>query len=224
MKIYYHPASTTSRIVMLFAAEQKVEAEFVLVDLFTGEHMGENYGRLNPSQLVPTLEEGDFKLTESSAILKYLADKVGSPTYPKDLQQRAKVNELMDWFNTQLCRDMTYGFVYPQIFPMHKRQDEAAQTTTLAWSKERANRWLKVLDEKLLGPNKAFLCGDQVTIADYFGANFVAVGEVARCDYSAFPNITRWMGNMKKLPSWKKINETIEGYAASLKDKTFVPL
>ena len=39
------------------------------------------------------LEDGDLKLTESSAILKYLADKIGSPAYPKDLKARAKRSE-----------------------------------------------------------------------------------------------------------------------------------
>ena len=224
MKIHYHPASTTSRTVMLFAAEEGLDAEFQLVDLFTGEHMGEPYGKVNPSQLVPTLEDGDFKLTESSAILKYLGDLTNSPAYPKDLKQRARVNELMDWFNTQVCRDMAYGFIYPQIFPGHKREDEAVQAATLAWGKERAGRWLKVLDEKILGPQSKFLTGDKVTIADYFGGVFVALGDVTRCDYSAYPNVTRWLGNMKALKSWKKVNEAIDGYAASMKDKTFVTI
>jgi glutathione S-transferase len=224
MKIYCHPASTTSRPVMLFAAEEGIDAEIVVVDLFTGEHMGESYAQVNPSQLVPTLEDGDFRLTESSAILKYLADLKGSAAYPKDLKARAKVNEMMDWFNTQLGRDMTYGFVYPQIFPGHKRPDEAVQAATLAWGKERAQRWLKVLDEKLLGAQKQYVCGNQLTIADYFGASFVAVGEVARCDYSAYPNISRWLGNMRRLKNWDKVNETIKGFAASIKDKPFVTL
>jgi glutathione S-transferase len=221
VKIHYHPASTTSRPLMLFAAEQGLDAEFVLVDIFTGEHMREPYVQLNPNQLVPALEDGDFRLTESSAILKYLADKIGSPAYPKDLKQRAKVNEMMDWFNTQVCRDMAYGFVYPQIFPGHKRENEAVQAATLTWNKERAQKWLKVLDEKLIGPDNAFLCGDAITIADYFGASFIALGEVTRCDYSAYPNITRWLGNMKRLKSWNKVYETINGFAASLKDKSF---
>jgi glutathione S-transferase len=221
MKIHYHPASTTSRPLMLFAADQGLEAEFVLVDILTGEHLGETYAQLNPNHLVPTLEDGDFKLTESSAILKYLADKIGSPAYPKDLKQRAKVNEMMDWVNTQVCRDMAYGFIYPQIFPNHKRQDDAAQAATLAWAKERAKTWLKVLDEKLIGPNKAFLCGDAITIADYFGASFIALGDVTRCDYSAYPNVSRWLGNMKRLKSWNKVFETINGFAASMKDKQF---
>jgi glutathione S-transferase len=221
MKIHYHPASTTSRPLMLFAADQGLEAQFVLVDILTGEHLGETYAQLNPNHLVPTLEDGDFKLTESSAILKYLADKIGSPAYPKDLKQRAKVNEMMDWINTQVCRDMAYGFIYPQIFPNHKRQDDAAQAATLAWAKERAKTWLKVLDEKLIGPNKAFLCGDAITIADYFGASFIALGDVTRCDYSAYPNVSRWLGNMKRLKSWNKVFETINGFAASMKDKQF---
>ena len=45
------------------------------------------YSGLNPNRLIPTLEDGDFVLTENSAILKYLAEKTGSPAYPKDLKQ-----------------------------------------------------------------------------------------------------------------------------------------
>ena len=43
MKIYYHPASTTSRPLMLFAAEEGVNVEFELVDLFTGAHYKDEY-------------------------------------------------------------------------------------------------------------------------------------------------------------------------------------
>ena len=217
MRIYYHPASTTSRPLMLFALESGLEVEFKVVDLFTGEHMQPPYDAINPSHLVPVLEDGDFRLTESSAILKYLADKAGSPAYPKELRQRARVNEMMDWINTQLCRDFAYGFVYPQIFPAHKRQDDKTHAATLAWSKERAAAWMKVLDQRLLGPKNAYLCGDKITIADYFGAAFVALGDAIGCDYAAYPNVKRWLGSMKALKSWNKVNEVINGYAASLK-------
>ena len=76
---------------------------------------------------MPVLEDGDFRLTESSAILKYLADKIDSPAYPKDLRKRARVNEMMDWLNTGFYRDFGYGLVYPQIFPHHKRRSDEAQ-------------------------------------------------------------------------------------------------
>ena len=217
MKIYYHPASTTSRPLMLFAAESGIDVDFQVVDLFTGEHYKPPFEAINPNHLVPVLEDGDLRLTESSAILKYLADKINSPAYPKDLRQRARVNERMDWINTQVCRDFAYGFVYPQIFPHHKRPSAEAQAATLAWGKERAAAWMKVLDTHILGPKNAYLCGDQITIADYFGASFIALGDVIRCDYSGYPNLQRWMGKMKQLKSWNKVNETINGFAASLK-------
>ena len=224
MKIYYHPASTTSRPVVLFAAENGIKAELQLVDLFTGEHYKQPFEAINPSHLVPVLEDDGFRLTESSAILKYLADKIQSPAYPKDLRQRARVNERMDWINTQLCRDLAYGFVYPQVFPTHKRPSAEVQAATLAWGRERAIGWMKVLDEHLIGPKNAYLCGSQITIADYFGASFVTLVELIRSDYAAYPNVGRWLGNMKRLKNWKKVNEAIDGFSASLKDAQLQPL
>ena len=70
MKLYFHPASTTSRPIMLFAAENRIALEEQVVDLFTGEHYKAPFEAVNPNHLVPVLDDGDFRLTESSAILK----------------------------------------------------------------------------------------------------------------------------------------------------------
>lgn len=207
MKLYYHPVSTTCRPILLLAAESGIELQLQLVDLFTGEHLGEAYGAINPSRQVPVLEDGDFRLTESASILKYLADKVGSPAYPKDLKQRAHVNEMMDWFNTGLYRDLGYGLVYPQVLPTCKRADEKVQAATLAWGREKSRNWLTILDRNLLGPRNTFVCGDSITLADYLGAAFLTVGEVIRLDYSPWPNVKRWLDRMKARPSWSKVNE-----------------
>lgn len=216
LKIYYHPASTVSRPVMMFLEDSGVPAEFQLVDLFTGEHLGPAFDAVNPSHLVPVLEEDGFRLTESSAILKYLADRFDSPTYPKGLRERARVNEMMDWINTQLCRDLAYGTVYPQILPGHKRPSEEAQRVTVAWGQDRAKRWMTVLDQRLLGSGKAYLCGEQITIADYYGASFVHLAEVVGSELSAYPNVKRWLDRMKARPSWDKVYSAIEGFAKQL--------
>jgi glutathione S-transferase len=221
MKLYMHPVSMTSRPVRLFIAENKIPCEEQLVDLMTGEHMKDAYASINPNKLVPLLEDGDLRLTESSAILKYLADKINSPTYPKDLKQRAKVNELMDWFNTNFYRDYAYGMAYPQVFPNHKRPSDEAQTATVAWGAERARNWLGVLDKHWLGSND-YVCGSQITIADYFGVCLVTLGEVVRVDFSPFPNVQRWIGNMKKLESWNRTNEALYSFANAVKDAPFV--
>jgi glutathione S-transferase len=221
MKLYYHPASTTSRPIMLFAAETGLALDMQVVDLFTGEHMQPAYETVNPNQMVPVLDDGDFRLTESSAILKYLADKAGSPLYPKGLQERARVNESMDWVNTQLCRDLAYGLVYPQILPGHKRPSDAAQAAHIEWNRGRAQHWLKVLDTKLLAGHE-FLCGDAMTIADYFASAFVSLAELTGSDLAAYPNVRTWLGRMKALKSWKAVNEAIDGYGASLKGRQMV--
>jgi glutathione S-transferase len=222
MKLYYHPISTTCRPIMLLAAEQGIPLDLQVVDLFTGEHTQAPYGAINPNHLVPVLEDGDFRLTESSAIMKYLADKVGSPLYPKDLQQRARVNERMDWINTQLARDFCFGLVFPQIFPHHKRRSEEAHDATLQWGKAHAQVWLKVLDEHILGPGNDYLCGGSLTIADYFGAAFLTVGEVVGCEFAGYPNVQRWLARMKALKSWKPVNATLDGAVAAHKGESYL--
>ena len=90
-------------------------------------------------------------MTESSAILKYLASKFDCPEYPKDLKKRARVDEAMDWFNTQFYRDYCYGMLYPQIFPNHKRPTDEFQNGVVGWGKDKAKGWLAVLDKNILG-------------------------------------------------------------------------
>jgi glutathione S-transferase len=206
MKLYFHPVSTTSRPVALFAADHGIELEYQLVELFAGEHLQAAFTAINPHQAVPVLEDGDLRLTESSAILKYLADKTGSPAYPRDLQQRARVNERMDWFNTSLSRELCYGFFYPQLMPTHKRHDEHAQRHTLDWARRNAVRWLDVLNEHWLGGDHRYVCGERITIADYLGIAQVTVGEAVRVDYSRWPNVARWIARMKDRPTWASVN------------------
>ena len=190
MKLYYHPVSTMCRPIMMFAADNGIELDYQLVDLFKGEHMQEPYAALNPCRQVPMLEDGDFRLTECSAILKYVAEKTGSSAYPAALQKRARVNERMDFLNTGLYRELGYGMIYPQLFPTMKRPDEKVHAACIEWGREKADAWLKVLDESLLG-SSPFICGDDMTIADYFGVGMLTVGEVIHIDYSAYPNVKR---------------------------------
>ena len=188
MKLYMHPVSMTSRPVRLFIAENKIDCEEEVVDLMTGAHHQEPYASLNPNRLVPMLVDGDLKLTESSAILKYLADKIGSPAYPKDLKQRAKVNEVMDWINTNFYRDWGYGLAYPQLFPAPQAaQRRGAGRDHRVGPGEVARIGCKLLNDHWIGPNKQYLCGNQITIADYFGAGIVTLGELIGCDFAPYP-------------------------------------
>jgi len=225
MKLYYHPVSTACRPVMMLAADENIQLDYQLVDLFSGEHMKEPYGAINPNRQIPVLEDGDFRMTESSAILKYLADKTGSSTYPKDLQKRARVNELMDWFNTGCYRDLGYGLIYSQLFPHHKRASDEIHAGTVEWGRAKACGWLSTLDTAILSPKNKYLTGNDVTIADYFGIAILTVGEVIHIDYKGFPNIARYVANMKARPNWEKVNAPFyQHFVTPFKDKQFVGL
>jgi glutathione S-transferase len=224
MKLYMHPVSMTCRPVRLFAADNNIAMDEEFVDLMKGAHLEPAYAAINPNCLVPMLEDGDLKLTESSAILKYLADKIGSPAYPKDLKQRAKVNEVMDWINTNFYREWGYNLCYPQLFPHLRRRSDEAQAATLEFGAQNAKRWLKLLNDHWLGPNKIYLCGDRITIADYFASGIVTLGEIIGIDFGPYPHVQRWLAAMKKTPNWDKVNEAFDGLREAVKAQKFVTL
>jgi len=222
MKLYMHPVSTGARAVRLMIAEHGIPCDEVLVDLLSGEHQQKDYLSRNPSGLLPMLEDGDFRLTETSAILKYLADKYDLAAYPKDLKQRARVNEVMDWFNTQFYRDFGYGLVYPQMLPGMRRRSDESQAEVVERGQAGAKKWLHVLNDYWLGPDKPYLCGDQPTIADYFGSAVATLGEGIGCEFADYPHVCRWLDDMKKLKSWSEVNQAFAGFAAANKGREFV--
>jgi glutathione S-transferase len=211
LRLYHHPISTSSRPVMMFAAEHGLPIDYRVVDLFTDEQRGPAFTAINPNQAVPVLEHGGFQLTESSAILKYLADLVQSDAYPVEIRERARVNEAMDWFNTGLSRELAYGFAYPQLFPNHGHPGAEAQAAQLAWAKPRAQRLLSILDASMLGPDKPFVLGERISLADYLGLGIVTVGEAAGMDCAPWPNLQRWLNTMKARPSYAQTHSVFMG-------------
>lgn len=222
MKLYFHPASTTSRIVHLFLAEEGMPFETEVVDILSGAHLTGAFPQINPKRLVPALDDDGFILTESAAILRYLAAKSGSAAYPAAPQVRARIDEMIDYLNSDFYREWGYHFIYPQLFPHHQREPAAAQECTVQWGRERARAGLAYLDGVLA--TRAYLAGGELTIADYFGAGILSAGELIRVDLSPFPHVQRWYAGMRALPSWPAVSETLEGFKGMLKDTPFVSL
>lgn len=213
MKLYRFNGSTTCRPVEMFAADAGIPLDLVDVNLMAGEHLGAAYAAKNPVQQVPTLEDGDFRLAECSAVLKYLADLTGSAAYPKDLKARAIVNAQMDFFNTSLSRELCYGHVYPQILPNVGHQDPAVRQAMIALCQGGAQRFLRVLNDSMLTDAAPFLSGRaEPSIADYMGVCYATLGEMTRFDYSPYPRVQRWIAAMKARPGWAVANAGWEGW------------
>ena len=201
------------RPLVLFAAEAGLPLDLQTVDLFGDAHRGVAFTRLNPSQAVPVLEHDGFVLTESSAILKYLAELTGSPAYPAELKARARVNEMMDWFNTYLMRDFVYGVVYARVLA-HYRLPEPGFSQALAVHEPRAIKRFRALDARIGAQN--FVCGDTITLADYFGSAIVTSGELIDFDLRPWPNVSRWISAMKARPAWEEVNAAFHGWRSAV--------
>lgn len=221
MKLYCDPISTTSRPVMLFAAENGVAIEREHVDLLSHANREPPYLAINPNGVVPFLVDGDLTLGESSAILKYLAQKIGSPAYPAEPKAQAKVDEALAWFATNLHEYFCLFTIYPN-FGIPHGVDAALAQAMIAYGHEHAPRWLKVLDTHMLG-DRPFVCGDQISIADYLGSAFVTLGEASAYDFGPYPNIRRWIAAMKALPSWDATYAGFNGLVSAVRAEALVP-
>ncbi|HTM44006.1 MAG TPA: glutathione S-transferase family protein [Polyangiaceae bacterium] len=221
MKLYQTPLSTHCRPIVAFLSEIAAPYENVPIDLSKGEHKTPEFRALNPSEAVPVLEDDGFVLAESSAILKYLAEKTNSPLYPRDLKQRARVNERMDWFNTAFEHHMAFEMLYPQILPHHARPTAELTRATTEWGRERTERLLGVLDKHLLSAS-GFIAGDALTIADLFGASFASLPKVIGARYGAYPRVAAWLDRIESRPSWQQANGAFLGLQKALEGKPFV--
>jgi glutathione S-transferase len=217
MKLYCDPISTTSRPVLMFLSEHDTSVELENVCLLSGEHLTDAYAAINPNCMVPLLEDGDFRLSECSAILKYLAEIGGSATYPQELRARARVNAVMDWFNTGLSFYLNYLHAYPQFLPNHAWSSPAVQAETLARGLQGARRALDVLDRHMLAD--AYVCGPDLTIADYLGAGYLGVSEAIDFDLSPWPRAAAWMERMRARPAWDETHAAFYGLITSIRDR-----
>lgn len=76
-------------------------------------------------------------------------------------------------------------------------------------------RWLGVLDEAWIGPHNRYVCGDEITIADYLGLGILTLGEAARLDYSHWRNVSRWLATMKSRPSFGPAHEAFQTHVVA---------
>lgn len=116
-------------------------------------------------QKVPVIVDNGFVLTESVAILKYLATKYDVPQfwYPPDLHQRAKVDEYMAWQHANVRFHAAKVFILEVLMPNMSGQPVDKDKLDKALGE------LSVTLDKLecmYLKNQPFLCGEEITLGD----------------------------------------------------------
>ncbi len=117
---------------------------------------------LNPNGLVPVIEDGDFVLWESHSIIRYLANRYDTTgrLYPEGAQDRARVDQWMDWQATNMNQSWVYAFMgLCRDSPKH--QDPAGiRASCEAWTQH-----MRILDDRL-AQTGGYVAGAEFTLAD----------------------------------------------------------
>nr|WP_315397247.1 glutathione transferase [uncultured Duganella sp.] len=106
--LYVDSLFTSPYALSAFVAltEKGVPFTVKTLDLAAGEQRREDYAARALTARVPALVEGDFVLTESSAITEYLEDSFPAPEYvalyPADRRQRARARQVQAWLRSDL--------------------------------------------------------------------------------------------------------------------------
>src|SRR5213080_3301256 len=118
----YEFAPTRSIRVRWTLQELGVDFEAVTVNLVAGEHRRPEFLKLNPAGRVPVLVDDDLVLTESVAIVLYLAEKYSDKgLIPTDLKERAQVNRWLLFAATELEQPLWRIARHTTLYPEGQR-------------------------------------------------------------------------------------------------------
>ena len=207
LDVYLDPCTINCRKVLAGLDLLDAHYDLKLVDYFKGEQKADWFTKINPHATVPAAVDGDLILTESNAILAYAADtqKNDGTAYPADLKLRNKVNTWLLWECSAWFTSCYVYLVENVVKPLLKSEPDQS---ILDAQEPRWKALAQILDNQLA--KTKYLTGDNVTIADIAVASPFHLHEASRFPIDNYPNLMRWMGDIEKLPCWKKTQGAVE--------------
>ena len=135
MQLYVdtHYASPYALSVFVALHEKGLPFAVTTLDLSSGAQHAANYTRISLTQRVPTLVDGDFSLSESSAITEYLDEAYpGQSLYPTNVKARALARQVQGWLRSDLLpirseRSTLVLFYAPSPTPLSAEAERAAE-------------------------------------------------------------------------------------------------
>jgi maleylacetoacetate isomerase len=203
MKLYTYFRSSAAYRVRIALNLKGLEYEAVPVHLLRsgGEQLSDSYRNINPSALVPTLQDERGTLTQSMAILEYLEETHRDvPLLPADPLGRARVREL--------CQ-----IVACDIHPLNNLRVLRYLVHGLGMTEEAKNEWYRHWVQEGLASLEAHLArdagtgdfchGETPTLADCFLVPQVFNAQRFGIDLAPYPNVARIDETCVGLPAFQ---------------------
>jgi glutathione S-transferase len=160
LRIWGRTNSLNVQKVMWAVAELGLEHERIDAGGAFGRLDSDEYRRLNPNRLVPTVEDGGTVVWESNACVRYLAARYGEGSlWPVDPVLRAGADMWMDWATTTVVPQLGVPFWQLIRTPAEKRDMAAVAAAT-----QRLGPIWAMLDAHLA--DRRFVAGEGLTVGD----------------------------------------------------------
>jgi len=194
LRIWGRANSVNVQKVLWCCAEINLPYERLDAGMKFGVNDRPSYLLMNPNGRVPTIEDGEFQLWESNAIIRYLLLQYAptNPIYPAAPKDRAAVERWLDWTLTTLQpaeRPVFWGYVRtaPDLMDNPALQASVGAVAAL---------W-EMLDRHLVG--RSFVETEHFTLADIvlgaYARRWFGISEIA---HPPMPNLERWYRNLEK--------------------------
>ncbi len=201
IKLYGHPFSLNARKAHWALEELGLPYEYQVVHLPKGEHKKAEFLALNPAGRIPVLTDGDTKVSESNAIVLYLAEEYGhGKLVPDDRKARGLLLQWMFWQVSDGSTTLSRPWYLRVVAPMMTQQP--VDETAVAQAITNAAAPLRFLDSAL--GQSDYLTGGNFSAADICVAEAVLLAQTGGVDTASYANVSRWVDLVSKRPACEK--------------------
>jgi glutathione S-transferase len=199
LKIWGRTNSVNVKKVLWAAEELGIEYQRIDAGLQYGVNKTPEYLRMNPTGLVPTIDDDGFVLWESHSIVRYLAAKHATGRLsPADLRQRADAERWMDWTYT-----FQKEFQRPIFWPLVRTPPEKRDPGAIEAARKICIDLLKIPQQSLSG--RRYLAGNELTIADIPLGCHVQLWMRLPLERPEQPQLRAWFERLCERPAYRKI-------------------
>ncbi len=197
MQLYDFAKSGNCYKVRLFLSILSIDYDRIDVDLLGGETQSVEFLRVNPNGMVPVLVDGALVLSESAAILIYLARKYADKSwFPNDPLQSAQV---VRWLAFEQ-NEGRYGLARARLIKLGL-STPLAKTGSLEESQNIGEIALRTLERQLA--QTRWLAGTKSpTVTDIACYPYILLAPQGGLELDEYPSIQRWINDIKNIPGY----------------------